>query len=145
MHNITCYAHSANLCGALFDCPLAKVFIAKWSYMMSQSIKAKAVWKSLVGKKAKRKAMVRWGAEVDVVIQVSLLFEDVKAVINHATEFADESRASLKTFLVPPTGLDAPLAADGTPNVEQSLALEFAIIMDCGHPIYWFVYTFEGM
>ena len=68
--DVICTSHSGNVCGEHFDCPTLKSFISSWSSMMSQSNIAKQKFRNLVGRKAKRKSAVRWGAEFDVIDQV---------------------------------------------------------------------------
>jgi hypothetical protein len=138
--DVICTSHSGHLCGDQFDCPLLKSFISSWSSMMSQSNIAKQKFKNLVGRKAKRKSAVRWGAEFQVIDQVLTHYSTVVDLINDADEFSTSHRAALSAIL------KGPVPHVNMPHLtnEVLLKLEMAVTVDCGKCIYDFIYQWEG-
>jgi hypothetical protein len=137
--DINCFSHAANRVGLKISCDIAREFISKWSSMMSTSNIAHALWKESIGRKAKKKSAVRWGAELDVVRDVALNFPVVLEVINSPLEFATQLRESMHTMTN-----DAARDANTRLTSLQRLKLELAIYCDAGRPIYELVYDYEG-
>lgn len=137
-----CSSHTACLSGGQLSkdsLPQARDFVSKWSQMMSTSNIAKMQWKLLIGRSAKTKSMVRWGAEYDVVRDVLVNFGSVEDLLNRGDiQFAENLRAEMRLLLA-----GGPLNADGiTPR--DNLRLQLALYHDIGIHIFNFVYDYEG-
>jgi hypothetical protein len=127
-----CICHSVAIAGFELNASvnIARVFISCWSMMISHSGSARMKFQEYAGVKAMRMGQVRWFTFWEVGAQLHEFYKAAKLVINDPTDFAEESRQSLRLYA-------------NNPIQEKILLLELALIKDCEFLVQ-FCYKQEG-
>ena len=129
--DMRCLSHTLNLVGGKFVTPVLSSFVSLWISLFSHSPKTKALWREQTGKSMALFSNTRWWSRWEVMHQIKVQFGVVVPFLTNEDLRSSAAHSHLLAIV------------QNTPRY-QSLRVELASVVDCGHPIVKATYRLEG-
>ena len=117
--SITCFSHTIDCTGKLFDTPTLDVFVQWWSSLFAHISATKLRWKERTGHAMKSFSRTRWWSKWEMIRDILTYFADIQPFLEDITDLAPKIRDRL-----------LPMLQDQ--EQKERLQLEISIVVDAG-------------